>query len=372
MTIWSSRPLAANPNPPVFASPWIAPLSAKQLAWLFLVWTAIGVFLAIPGGINGSWWPEILAKVLEQWVWALVTPLLVLIVRKLAILDHRPVLRVGALIVISVPFSLMVVLLDGVAQRPFPGITWNPFVDRLYYPYYFLAAWMTYFTILGILEALRYHRQSLAEHTARENLEKQLLEMQLNALRMQLEPHFLFNGLNAISSVLVSDPPLARDMLEHLSALLRRSVEFNDKREIPLVEEIALLEHYLVIQKIRFGDRVKFEMRVDADVRCALVPCFLLQPLVENAIHHGISSKLSGGTVGVSARAVGKNVEIVVQDDGVGLSPGYKHSSSRGVGLRVTRERIAGYYNQEAQFDVRGRKGGGTEVLIVLPLRLAG
>jgi len=368
-----SRQAASDFGTSELRSPWIAPVTLKQFAWLFLGWTAIGVFLATPGSLNGYWWPGLLAKVIEQWVWALMTPLLVLIVRRLAILDNLPLLRIGVLILMSVPFSLIVVLLDGVALLPFHAIKWNPFVNAFYYPYYFLAAWMTYCTVVGILEALRYHRQNSAEQNERQRLERRLLEVHLNALRMQLEPHFLFNGMNAISSVMISDPPLARDMLEHLSALLRLSLEFNSRNEIPLIEEIALLEHYLIIQQIRFGNRLKVDMLVDSDVKFALVPCFLLQPLVENAIRHGLSSKLTGGTVAITARAVGCDVEIMVQDDGTGLPAGWTLSGCTGVGLRITRERVLGHYTDKgAQFDVRKRKGGGTEVVMSLPLRLAG
>ncbi len=120
---------------------------------------------------------------------------------------------------------------------------------------------------------------------------------------MQLDPHFLFNALNTISSQVERDPRLARSMIEHLGDLLRLSLESRDREEIPLAEELAFLDHYLAIQRIRFGDKLKIEIRIDPEVLYAPVPCLFIQPLVENAIRHGISRRASGGTVIVSARA---------------------------------------------------------------------
>jgi len=192
-------------------------------------------------------------------------------------------------------------------------------------------------------------------------------------LRMQLDPHFLFNALNTISSQVERDPSLAREMIEDLGAFLRLSLEFKDRQEVPLAEEMALLERYLAIQKIRFGDRLKIEIRIAPEVKFASVPCLLIQPLAENAIRHGLSGRSSGGTVIISAGRVDDRIEIHVLDDGVGLPPGWQIETSAGLGLSVTRERIAGLYpNGSSSFAVRRRTGPGTEVEISLPLRMIG
>jgi two-component system LytT family sensor kinase len=158
-------------------------------------------------------------------------------------------------------------------------------------------------------------------------------EARLNALRMQLEPHFLFNALNTIAYQVERDPKLARGMIEHLGDLLRLSLESKDRQEIPLVEEMAFLEHYLAIQKIRFGGKLRFETRISPEVKYASVPSLFVQPLVENAIRHGISRRASGGTVIVSANQVGNRLDIRVLDDGVGLPAGWTLENSGGVGL---------------------------------------
>jgi LytS/YehU family sensor histidine kinase len=186
---------------------------------------------------------------------------------------------------------------------------------------------------------------------------------------MQLDPHFLFNALNTISSQVERDPKLARNMIEHLGDLLRLSLDSKDRPEIPLAEEIAFLDHYLAIQKIRFGDNLKVEIQIQPDVKYASVPCLIVQPLVENAIRHGISKRSTGGRVTLAAQRAGENLEIRVTDDGVGLAPGWTLETSAGIGLAVTRERITSLHpNGNSHFRVERREMGGTEVSISLPL----
>jgi two-component system LytT family sensor kinase len=144
-----------------------------------------------------------------------------------------------------------------------------------------------------------------------ERLEKNFSEARLNALRMQLEPHFLFNALNTMSSQVERNPKLARAMIEHLGDLLRLSLESKDRQEVPLAEEMAFLKHYVAIQKIRFGDSLRIETQIASDVKYASVPCLFVQPLVENAIRHGISRRASGGTVIASAHRVGDRLDVV-------------------------------------------------------------
>jgi two-component system LytT family sensor kinase len=207
-----------------------------------------------------------------------------------------------------------------------------------------------------------------------ERLERRFSEARLNALRMQLDPHFLFNALNTISSQVERDPKLARRMIGHLGDLLRLSLESKDRQEVPLADELAFLDHYLAIQKIRFGDNLTIDIRIAPEVRFALVPCLIVQPLVENAIRHGISSRSSGGTVTITAGAVDSRLDIRVIDDGIGLPPGWQLESSKGLGLSVTRERIASLHpNGSSRFTVgRRENAGGTEVQISLPLRFPG
>jgi LytS/YehU family sensor histidine kinase len=234
-------------------------------------------------------------------------------------------------------------------------------------------SWLIYWVVAGAVQAYRYYERYVNSELRLERLEHSFSEARLNALRMQLDPHFLFNALNTISSHVERDPKLTRRMIEHLGDLLRMSLESKDRQEVPLSEEIAFLEHYLEIQKIRFGDQLRVVMDIAPDARYAAVPAMVIQPLVENAIRHGISRRASGGTVTVKAAAEGERLEIRVTDDGVGLPLGWALETSEGLGLSITRERIAGLHpNGASRFVVRNRVEGGTEVEISLPLQLVG
>jgi two-component system, LytTR family, sensor kinase len=236
-------------------------------------------------------------------------------------------------------------------------------------------AWscLIYWMILGGMQAYRYYERYMSSELQLERLEKSYSQARMNALRMQLDPHFLFNALNTISSHVERDPKLTRLMIEHLGDLLRMSLESKDRQEVPLAEELAFLDHYLAIQKIRFGRRLKVQIDIAPEVRYAQVPSLFLQPLVENAIRHGISHRASGGTVEVTAEPVNGRLSIRVSDDGAGLPAGWRLENSTGLGLSVTRERIAGLYPDGAgNMAIHGREEGGTVVEIALPLRVMG
>ena len=236
-----------------------------------------------------------------------------------------------------------------------------------------LWSWVVYWVIFGVRQTFRYHEHYLASELRLERMERSFSQARLNALRMQLDPHFLFNALNTISSQVERDPRLARNMIEHLGDLLRLSLEVRNKQEVPLADELAFLDHYVAIQKIRFGASLRIEIQIAPEVKYALVPCLIVQPLVENAIRHGISSRASGGAITVTAQRIDENLEIRVADDGVGLPAGWTFENSTGLGLSVTRERIAGLHpNGNGRFAVRQRNGGGTEAEISLPLRFTG
>ena len=226
-----------------------------------------------------------------------------------------------------------------------------------------------YCLIVGVWEAYLYHQRFVTAELQMERLQRNFSEARLNALRMQLDPHFLFNALNTVSSQVERDPKLARRMIEHLGDLLRLSLNSQGVREISLAEELAFLDHYLAIQRIRFGDALKVKIRVAPDVRDALVSSLFFQPLVENSIRHGISKRARGGTIVLSAKRFEERLVLQILDDGVGLPTGWSFDTHKGVGLSVTRERFAGLYpGNTSHFDVRRRSEGGTEVSISFPL----
>lgn len=347
-------------------------------AWLRLAMLIVFVSTAV-GLIHGTAdllfndrkFPGFITRMMDAWSWALLVPLIVQADRRLPLSEKRFGLRVAVhFVLLSIPFVAAHVLLEAAAEYPIESITWNPLRSRVETYYYFYGGWVSYLAIACALLSFRYYEGLRSTQFQVVQLEKQLIRSHLHNLRMQLEPHFMMNALNAISAEVECNPAQARQTIEDLGVLLRQSHEYKDRQLIPLVEELALLDHYLAIQKIRFGDRLKIETHVSADARFVDVPSLLLQPLVENAIRHGLEGTRSGGTIWLSADRVGSGLEIRVQDDGAGLPQGWQIETSSGQGLTITRERLVALYPQGgARISVRPRTAGGTEVLVSLPVQ---
>lgn len=376
--------LASGPDLPSSLGTLPAPETASRIkAWraklmpailIFLLWTAVGVFIAVPDMVDGFRWNETISKFVESWAWALLTPAVLLVDRKLTA-AYQNVFRVAAAhLALSIPFSLIHTYIAGILLYPIPNIYWNPIKSTEFAIYFYLGGWGTYCTIIGVLQTFRYYNRYMNSQVELARVEKRLVESHLNALRLQLEPHFLFNTLNAISSELAASPELAREMIEDLGALLRRSLECQGSTEITLAQELALLDHYIAIQKLRFGERIDIQIKVSRSALSAMVPSMFLQPLVENAVRHGLEGRMSGGKIVVSARHVGDQLHINVLDDGVGLPPHWGMETSAGLGIRVTRERFQALYAEPGghDFTISRRMGGGTEVAIRIPLHRAG
>jgi signal transduction histidine kinase len=342
-----------------------------------LFWTLLGVFFSLPSLSAGKGLMSSREEFAWWWSWGLITPFILAFDRRLPFSGKQIRWRILTHLAASLIFTAAYRVVSVAAMAAFGIRPWSalliPGLFTLWRPNDFLSNWFLCWMIVGVLQAYRYYERYLSSELRLERMERSFSEARLNALRMQLDPHFLFNALNTISSHVERDPKLTRRMIEHLGDLLRMSLESKDRQEIPLAEEMAFLDYYLEIQKIRFGEQLKIEIEVAPEVRYASVPALFIQPLVENAIRHGISHRASGGTVMVSARKLGDQLVIRVQDDGVGLPPNWTLESSPGLGLAVTRERIAGLHpNGESLFSVRRRKNGGTEVEILLPLRVIG
>lgn len=335
------------------------------------------MLFALPGISSSNWKVALVGALAQWWSWGLVTPLIFWTDARLPFKENQLGLRILAHLPASVALTILYFYVF-IAMRASLGLgAWSVLADTHFLPTVFregfLWSWLVYWVIFGVQQTFRYYERYLASELRLERMERSFSEARLNALRMQLDPHFLFNALNTISSQVERNPRLARTMIEHLGDLLRLSLDGRDRQEIPLAEELAFLDHYVAIQKIRFAENLRIEIQVAPEVKYALVPCLIVQPLVENAIRHGISQRASGGTVTVIADRGPNQVEIRVADDGVGLPPGWTLETSSGMGLSVTRERIVGLHpDGNSRFSVRPRTGGGTEVEISLPLRFAG
>jgi two-component system, LytTR family, sensor kinase len=351
----------------------------RWVRWIaaILLWSTLGVVFALHGIASSHWHQQLLASLTFWWTWGLVTPLIFWTDARLPFQEKQLGMRILAHLPVSIVLTLLYtylwdVMIAAVGLTPWNSVGAKGFLASISNEG-ILWKWLVYWVIFGARQTFQYYERYLDSELRPERMERSFSEARLNALRMQLDPHFLFNALNTISSQVERDPRLARKMIEHLGDLLRLSLEARDKQEVPLAEELAFLEHYVAIQKIRFAENLRIKIHVAPEVKYALVPSLILQPLVENAIRHGISGLSSGGTVTVTAQPGLKQVEIRVTDDGVGLPPGWTLETSAGTGLSVTRERIIGLHpDGDSHFSVRPRAGGGTEVEISLPLRFTG
>jgi LytS/YehU family sensor histidine kinase len=214
-----------------------------------------------------------------------------------------------------------------------------------------------YLMLVGVGHALVYARRW------RER-DDELARAELRSLEMQLHPHFLFNTLNAVSAFVRTDPDAAERMIARLATLLRRALDDVGVQEVPLEEELALLATYLEIEQVRFEDRLHVEWSIAPDAYGARVPRLLLQPLVENAIRHGIAPRAAMGTVRIAAERREGTLHLAVRDDGVGLpATGLRE----GIGLANTRTRLRQLYGARQRLDVRRAPGGGVQVELELP-----
>lgn len=340
-------------------------------------WSAIGLVFALPQlTVAGTWQRPLLASLASWWSWGLLTPVIGAVDRRLPFTSRQLSRRLLAQAPIGLLLTVAYVYLSTALSAGFGLVAWA----KLTHPQMLLDAlrggfvWglLVYALIVGVLQVSLYHSRYVSAELHVERLQRSFSEARLNTLRMQLDPHFLFNALNTISSQVARDAPLARDMIHHLGELLRLSLDPRSRHEVGLDEEMTLLNHYLAIQMIRFGDRLKIEIDVPAALGSVLVPSLLMQPLVENAIRHGIAPRAAGGTIKLMAWQAGDRLEIRVCDNGVGLPPGGLADSRLGVGLSVTRERVEGFRPAgTGRLIVRPGPEGGTEVSLFLPLRRA-
>jgi two-component system LytT family sensor kinase len=218
--------------------------------------------------------------------------------------------------------------------------------------------------------ALDYHRRLRERELTASRLESQLIEARLNALRMQLQPHFLFNALNSVSMLVrQGESATAVRMVARLSDLLRYVLDGGGDSTVPLREEIDFVGRYLEIEQLRFGDRLHVVIDVEESVMDTAVPGLLLQPLVENAVRHAVAARSAATTIELTVRSTEGALEIRLRDDGPGLPDGFYTADMEGIGLSNTRSRLAWTYGDTAGFTVSPADGGGTEVRLRLPTR---
>lgn len=312
-----------------------------------------------------TWGQAFGATLLLFYVWAALTPLVLWLGGRFAF--ERPRLLRNLLIhlVLCVPVSLAhILLLQNLNALVF---SWSQSY-RPPLPIFALLVGlgatnvMVYWGIVAVSQAVNYFRKY-------QEREFRLAQAQLQALRMQLHPHFLFNTLNAIAELVYSDPKAADRSIVSLSDLLRFSLESEKSQEVALKKELDFLEKYVEIQRTLMRERLNVRLSIDPETLDARVPNMLLQPLVENAIKHGISPRPEGGNIEVFARRLDGKLYVEITDDGLGLP---EHGDGNGLGLVNTRERLRHLYGEAQDFNLSSFPGRGVTIRISLPFREVG
>ncbi|HXD34650.1 MAG TPA: histidine kinase [Pyrinomonadaceae bacterium] len=357
--------------------------SRNRLKWIIIIgfWTFFGLLTATQlylglrrEGLNLPLWRVIGANLFGWWPWIPGTAIVLALGRRFPVERGRlwrtlPIHLVAAILITIGQFTAFTYSM--LMFAPFgPERTARSFFELLLgrAMSQFHISLIIYAAILGLGYAVRYYFRFREGEYRAAQLETRLAQAQLQTLKMQLQPHFLFNTLNGIAG-LVRDSrnKAAVDMLAGLSDLLRYTLENAGKQEVPLKEELEFLELYLDIQQMRFSDRLTVDMKVMPETLDAMVPNLILQPLVENAIRHGISRRAAAGTVGVNAERDDGLLRITIYDDGPGLEAGGR--PVEGVGLSNTRARLEQLYGDRQRFTIANRQGGGCEVSLVMPFR---
>jgi LytS/YehU family sensor histidine kinase len=243
---------------------------------------------------------------------------------------------------------------------------------------------MILWAVVGVVHAVEFHRRAQEREAHAARLRAELVQARLDALAGQLRPHFLFNALHTVSSLMHRDVDAADAVLARLGDLLRRTLRRGEAHELPLGEELAMLDDYLAIAAERFRDRLTVDVRAEPGTGSALVPSFVLQPLVENALEHGIARRAGAGRVEVRAARVatplGDELRVTVADDGPGFAQGVAGGNGErdgdgggggGIGLTNTRRRLAALYGDRQRLVLTDRPGGGLVVTLDLPFHEA-
>ena len=313
----------------------------------------------------------VVTSTMPRWILlAVVLPFVLHVALRFPV-THRRARFIALHVAIFLPLSLAHAVLDSWAlgfASPHLAIVfpWMARVTRSWYntmPTLISMYGAVLLIAWGMGEARERHRRTLRAS----QLETLLKSAQLAALRAQLQPHFLYNTLNGIAA-LVSDkkPDRAVAAIEELGELLHASLRDDGREEITVAEEVALAERYLALQSMRFEERLRYDVEVAPEVRDCLVPVFLLQPIVENAVVHGLDSGQETLNVFIGAEAVAGGVELTVENDGTAI-PVKRSATGRGIGIATTRARLAAAYDDRAKLTLSTRAGGGARVTIVVP-----
>lgn len=351
--------------------------SLLRLSGVGAFWTLVGLAFASQFYLSStllgrtvSWGQAITYSLGDWYVWALLSVPILWLARRFPPENEHPWRTAGIHLAAALLFSLLYVTL-----RAFVGQIHSSLLDD---PVTFLEVFrpllvktfpfnlLIYGVILSASHAIEYYRKYHERTVHALELEKHLTEARLQALLRQLKPHFLFNTLNGIASLMHSDVDAADRMLVRLSELLRLTMSHPGQPLTKLREEIAFIEKYLEIERIRFRDRLTVAIKVDPAALDIDVPSLILQPLVENSIRHGLEPHARPGHLEITVRRETDNLVLIVRDNGGGQPPG--GFTREGIGLGNTRARLRELYGERHRFELANHPAGGLEIRLTIPV----
>jgi two-component system LytT family sensor kinase len=357
----------------------------KNWAIGFGIWTVVGAsfgtrsyFYSLTNGTPAGFWELVLNYMTDFYAWGVFSPLIFKLVKRVHI-ERGNIFWglafhtfVGLLFVIAVTAITIPILWYLGFANPATHPTLDSYFNKMIVnPFYLHQGLIAYWGTVVVAHAYEYNRQVRIGRTRASELSAQLAQAQLAALKMQIHPHFLFNTLNSIAALLHEDIEMADRMITRLSDFLRITLQSSTESVVTLGEEVVFLQAYLDIERVRFRDRLIVELTIAPDVLDAQVPNLILQPLVENAVRHGISKQIAIGRLQIDARRQDERLLIRIDDNGPGKSNGNgnlkRRTNGGGVGLANTRARLKQFYG-DFEFNIVDRKDrDGTTVILDVP-----
>ncbi len=352
--------------------------------WIVSIWFGFGfvdamqtVFVMRAEGMHHAWVKLFVTTILSWLPWALATPPVLRLGRRFPPVKLKPyvtwLVHVAACASIGLIFTAwttwLEVLFNPYANPPTPDPFTHLWFDKFYNG--ILSSLILYAAILSASYALDSKMRLAYQQTETARLNEQLSKAQLNALRQQIEPHFLFNTLNAVSGLVREGRnDAAVSMIAELSDFLRRVLEDSTRQQVPLGEEMEFVRKYLDIQKVRFAERLQLSVDVPKELYPAQVPSLILQPMVENAVKHGIGKRAQGGSIRITASRCDGMLTLSVCNDGPDLPADWEMTRS-GIGISNVRTRLRSLYGDAFELSMQNQEAGGVAVSISLPFRLS-
>ena len=355
----------------------------RRAALLFGGWTLVsiifaGISYAAAIGENNKEFGFVSAvrlNLVQFYLWAILAPLLFRFSRRFPI-ELRPLNLRNLLLYFPALISFA-----GIHQVIHLAVLWSitprwrrqfpALIDcyRAYFGFGFYIDLIIALLIVIAVHALLYYQNFRASELAQLSLKTQLAQAQLRALKMQLHPHFLFNTLHSISSLVLEDPPKANSMIAQLGDFLRLTLENSNQQLVSLKEETEFLRCYLEIEQVRFGDRLTVALELEPKTLSVQVPHLILQPVVENAIQHAIAPRATRGHINIEAKRLNNLLRLEVRDNGPGIASNDALLGTEGVGLSNVRARLHQIYGSDFRFELMNGRDGGLTVVIEIPLQ---